>query len=387
MEIKLIKSSFYNEKETKEKLCKFIKNADILSMNKECKKFEEKFSQYQKRKYSIFVTSGSSANLLLIQSLLNLGRLKKGNRVGVSALTWSTNIMPLIQLGLNPILIDCELNTVNVSLEKIKEREIDALFLTNALGFCSNIDEIEKYCEKKNILFLEDNCEAMGSKYKGKMLGNFGRASTFSFFVGHHLSTIEGGMICTDDKELYENLLISRIHGWGRNLPKEKQKELKEKNGITDFYNKYTFYDLAYNVRPCEINGFLGNIQIQYMDEIIKKRETNFKRINEIVKSNPDLFELDVDKLTVISNFGVPLIFKNKELFEKYKKRFENVGVEIRPIISGNMANQPFFKKYISQKRINCPNAEFIHKNGFYCGNNPEMTKEEINFICSLLKK
>jgi len=192
-------------------------------MNKECKKFENNFSKFQKRKYSVFVASGSSANLLLIQSLLNIGELKKGDSVGVSALTWSTNIMPLIQLGLNPVLIDCEIDTVNVSLRKIRGENIDALFLTNALGFCSDIDEIKKYCEKNKILLIEDNCESLGSEYKGKMFGNFGKASTFSFFVGHHLSTIEGGMVCTDDEELYNNLLIARIHGWSRNLSKEKK--------------------------------------------------------------------------------------------------------------------------------------------------------------------
>jgi CDP-4-dehydro-6-deoxyglucose reductase, E1 len=387
MKIKLIKSSFYDEKNTKEKLCSFIKNADILSMNSECKKFEENFSKFQKRKYSIFVTSGSSANLLLIQSLLNLGRLKRGDNVGVSALTWSTNIMPLIQLGLNPILIDCKLNTINISLKEIKETNIDALFLTNALGICSNLEEIEAYCKEKNILFIEDTCESLGSEYNGKLLGNFGLASTFSFFVGHHLSTIEGGMICTDDEELYESLLISRIHGWGRNLSKKKQEELKKNHGLTNFYNQYSFYDLAYNVRPTEISGFLGNTQIKYIEEIINKRENNFKKIHEIIKNNDEIITLDVNNLTKISNFGVPIIMKETYLFEKYRTKFEENGVEIRPIISGNIAHQPFFKKYIKEETPPCKNAEFIHQNGFYCGNNPEMTEEEINFICELLKK
>lgn len=384
--IYLIKSSFYHEKEIKEKLCSFIMDAKILSMNEECKKFEEFFSKFQKRKYSLFVTSGSSANLLLTQSLINLGRLKKGNKVGVSALTWATNIMPLIQLGLNPVLIDCEIDTVNVSLKKIKEKKMDALFLTNALGFCSDIDEIEKYCKENNILFIEDNCESLGSEYRGKLFGNFGVASTFSFFVGHHLSTIEGGMICTDDEELYRNLLMARIHGWSRNLPKEKQNKLKNKYGIDDFYNKYTFYELAYNVRPNEINGFIGNQQMKYIDEIIQKRENNFKIINESIMNNDDIINLNIKNMTKISNFGIPLIFKNKELFEKYRKSFKENQVEIRPIISGNIQNQPFFKKCCNAEQDDCPNAEFIHNNGFYCGNNPELTEEEISRISKLIK-
>ncbi|MCK5177798.1 MAG: aminotransferase class V-fold PLP-dependent enzyme [Candidatus Aenigmarchaeota archaeon] len=389
--IKLIKSSFYNEQDTKNKLCDFIQNAKILSMHEECRKFEENFSKFQNRKYSLFVSSGSMANLLLIQALLNSDKLKKGDKIGLSTLTWATNVMPIIQLGLKPILIDCEIETLNVSSKTLKEilikNKINALFLTNALGFCSDIDKITKICNENNILFIEDNCESLGSEYKNKKLGNFGLASTFSFFVGHHLSTIEGGMICTDEKELYNDLLMIRAHGWSRNLADNKKEELKKEHNVDDFYDHYTFYDLSYNARPTEINGFIGNFQIQYIDEIIKKREMNFKKINEIINANSDLVNLDIGELTTISNFGIPFVFKNEKLFNNYKNIFEKNGVEIRPIISGNTINQPFFKKYCSTAEQNiCKNADFVHKNGFYCGNNPEMTEEEIDFICDLIK-
>jgi len=386
MGIGLIKSVFYNEKETKDNLCEFIKGTSFLSMGSECKKFEENFSKFQERKYSVFTTSGSSANLVLIQSLMNSGKLKKGDKVGVSALTWSTNIMPVIQLGLEPVLIDCELDSINVSSKKVKEKSLDALFLTNALGFSSDIGNIKDYCGDKKILFIEDNCEALGTRYKDKLLGNFGMASTFSFFLGHHLSTIEGGMITTDDEELYHNLLIARIHGWGRNLPNVKKEDLKREHGVDDFYDKFTFYDLGYNSRPGEINGFLGNNQLVYIDKIINKREENFHRMNGALSKNPDSLQLNLEGLTKVSNFGMPLLFKNKESFNKYKKRFDDNEVETRPIMSGNMANQPFFKKYVKNQG-NFPNAEYIHENGFYCGNNPGMTDEELNFICDLLEK
>ncbi|MBU1129562.1 MAG: DegT/DnrJ/EryC1/StrS family aminotransferase, partial [Nanoarchaeota archaeon] len=154
--INLIKSSFYNEKETKEKLCDFIKNAEILSMSKECKKFEESFSKKQGRKYSVYVSNGSCANLLLIQAMINLGKLKKGDQLFVSSLTWPTNIMPLLQLGLIPILLDVEKTTLNVSARILKEKfsknlTVKGIFLTNALGFCSDIDEIKNFCEKKGL--------------------------------------------------------------------------------------------------------------------------------------------------------------------------------------------------------------------------------------------
>jgi len=386
--IKLIKSSFFNEEKTKKELCDFVRCAEFLSMGKECKRFEDSFSKFQGRKYSVFVNSGSSANLLLIRALLNMGKLKKGDRVGVSALTWPTNIMPLIEMNLKPILVDCELQTLNVSLNKIKGKDLDALFLTNVLGFCSDIDLIREHCFENDILFIEDNCESLGSEYRGKMLGNFGFASTFSFFVGHHLSTIEGGMICTDDKELYESLLISRAHGWSRNLDEEKQKELMKENGIDPFYNKYSFYDLAYNLRPTEINGFIGNSQMRYLKEIITLREGNFKKINNAIKRNHEIYDLLVEEMDVISNFAVPLIFKNDYLAKKYRKEFEQNGVELRPIISGNIQNQPFFKKYCKMdNEEGCKNAELIHKNGFYIGNNPEMTDDEISRIVKLISK
>lgn len=184
--IKLQKSSFHNEKDTKEKLCDFISGAAILSMGEQCRKFEEAFSEKQKRKYSVFVNSGSSADLVLIQALLNVGLLKKNDIVGVSALTWATNIMPLIQLGLHPFLIDCELKTLNVSPKTFKcalevEPNIKALFNTNTLGHADDIAGIAQLCQERGILFLEDNCESLGSVVKGINLGNWGLASTFSF--------------------------------------------------------------------------------------------------------------------------------------------------------------------------------------------------------------
>jgi CDP-6-deoxy-D-xylo-4-hexulose-3-dehydrase len=250
--IKLIKSSFYHEAETKQALTEFILSEDILSMNKECRKFEEAFAAKQERKYAVFVANGSVANLLLIQAMLNLGRLNKGDKVGFSALTWSTNVMPLIQLGLNPVAIDCNLETLNVSPENLDSRikDIKALFLTNVLGFCDDIVQIKKMCDENDVILLEDNCESLGSKVNETLLGNFGVASTFSFFVGHHMSTIEGGMVCTDDEELHDYLVMARAHGWDRNLSPDKQQAFRAKAGVNDFYAKYTFYDIASNFRP-----------------------------------------------------------------------------------------------------------------------------------------
>lgn len=388
--IKLQKSTFFKEKETKERLCKFITNANVLSMGNECRKFEEVFARKQNRTYAVFVNSGSSANLLLIQSFLNSGKLKKGDVVGVSALTWATNIMPLIQLGLQPFLVDCEINSLNVSSKTLSEAlhiqpNMRAFFLTNTLGLSDDIGEISKLCAEKDIVFFEDNCEALGSVVDGRLLGNFGTASTFSFFVGHHLSAIEGGMVCTDDSNLYNHLVMARSHGWDRNIDAESRKEIRIRYGINDFFAKYTFYDLGFNFRPTEINGFLGNSQICYWDEIVDKRHQNFTQLHLAVESNHDLQSLRFNHMDVVSSFAMPVIIQDNSLVDFYKKRFSDAEVEIRPMIAGNMARQPFYQKYVGNPG-NQPNAEFIHKNSFYFGNNPELTFEEIELLSSLLK-
>jgi CDP-6-deoxy-D-xylo-4-hexulose-3-dehydrase len=384
--IKLQKSSFFNEVETKRRLCEFITGAEILSMGSECKKFEENFAKTQERKFAVFVTSGSAANLILIQSMLNLAKLKKGDKVGVSALTWATNVMPIIQLGLVPVAIDCEISTLNISSRTLEPhlKNIQGLFITNALGFCDDIKTIQKLCEDDNIMFLEDNCESLGSTASGKLLGNFGLASTFSFFVGHHFSTIEGGMICTDDEALHNELLLCRAHGWDRNLSLKDQKSLRETNDMDPFFGKFTFYDLAYNVRPTEINGFLGNEQLGFWDEMVAKRSDNFNKFQDAKKDNSDIFLINTSQMEIVSNFAMPLVFKNHELFLDYKKRFEGAGVEIRPIIAGNITDQPFWKKHVGGES-NCENAQFVHENGFYFPNNVELTNGEVTTLSSLI--
>lgn len=389
--IRLMKSTFYKEEEIKEKLCDFIKKSEKLSMGEKCKEFEESFSQYQGRKYSVLFNSGSSANLALIQALLNLRKLSKGDVIGFSSLTWSTNVTPLIQLGLDPLPIDVSLRHLNISsetlLQTLEKKPFKALFLTHLLGFCGDINKIKEICANKNIILLEDNCESLGSELQGKKLGNFGLASTFSSFVGHHISTIEGGMVCTDDKKLYEMLLMVRGHGWNRDLDTSRQEELRKKYNIDRFFDRYTFYVLAYNLRPTEITGFLGLEQLKYIEEIIRKRKENFEEFDKIIKDNPDFLDINTSHMNYISNFSYPLLFNNEETFNKYKKLFIGT-VEIRPIVGGYIVEQPFFKEYMQEKGLSyeCPNAKKINKLGFYFPNNAELTREEINYLCELLK-
>ena len=383
--IKLIKSTFHREEETKASLIKFIGPAKQLSFGPECKKFEINFSKYQGRKYCVFFNSGSSANLALIQSLLNLGRLQKKDLIGFSALTWATNVMPLIQLDLKPIPIDIELETLNISsknLNKILEKyPLKALFITNLLGFCDDLEKIKKICDSKKIILLEDNCEALGTVYKGKKLGNFGLASTFSFYVGHHMSTIEGGMVCTDDAELNVMLRIVRNHGLDRHLSLGDQEALRKKHNLDDFYARYTFYTHGYNLRPTEITGFLGLNQLNYINDILNNRNANFLKFASAVNKNY-FMPIRHKHIDFVSNFAFPLICKSRSALQKCVNSFEKRNIEIRPIVSGNMLYQLFMKDYFPLlERIDLPNAEKIHNLGFYFGNNPDLTEEEVQFV------
>jgi len=321
--IPLMKKAFLNEYETKKALCEFIMQAERLSMDEKCFEFEKKFSIKQNREDSILFNSGGSANLAVLQALKNLGRLKDGDKIGFSALTWSTNTMPIIQMGFIPVAIDCEVETMNISsdqlIKALNKNSLKALFLTNVLGFVSDIWKLKELCNQNNIILIEDNCESLGTETKYGKAGNFSLVSTFSFFVAHHMSTIEGGMACTDDEELAQMLRIVRANGWDRNLNSQQQMTLRKKYNInSEFQAKYTFYDLGYNLRPTEITGFLGIYQLQFLDDNINKRESNYLLIEHQMKQNNDLLILKREHITKLSTFAIPVICKNNELRNKY---------------------------------------------------------------------
>ncbi|WP_293783989.1 DegT/DnrJ/EryC1/StrS aminotransferase family protein [uncultured Pedobacter sp.] len=389
--IPLMKNAFLNEHETKKALAEFIMTADKLSMDVQCAKFEQEFAKKQGRKDAILFNSGGSANLAMIQSLKNMGKLQDGDQVGFSALTWSTNTMPIIQLGLVPVAIDCELDTLNISskqlLRCLEQTEIKALFLTNVLGFVDDIWEVQNICNERGIILIEDNCESLGTETKYGKAGNFSLGSSFSFFVAHHMSTIEGGMICTDDEDFGEMLRIVRANGWDRNLTAKQQSKWRKKYNIkSEFEAKYTFYDLGFNFRPTEITGFLGLFQLQYLDSNIQTRQKNYLEIETEILANDDFIGLRHDHIDVLSTFAVPVVCKTPELRELYLSQFSGAGIEIRPMIAGNMQNQPFYNKYV-KTLYDLPNSDFLHTNGFYCGNYPELTFNDIETFKSALQK
>lgn len=389
--IPLMKSAFLNEHETRKALAEFVLTAPRLSMDVQCARFEHAFGAWQGRSEAVLVNSGGSANLALLQSLRNLGRLREGDEVAFSALTWSTNVMPIIQMGLRPVALDCSPTTLNVMAETLRacleDHDPKALFVTNVLGYAGDLDRIRDLCEDRGILLLEDNCESLGSALPLGKAGNFGLAATFSFFVAHHMSTIEGGMVVTDDEELAEMLRIVRANGWDRNLTAGQQFRLRKMHGVRgESQAKYTFYDLAFNIRPTEITGFLGLQQLKHLGANILTRQANHERLESVLVENPELIPIDRSHMSVFSPFAFVVLCRTPELRERYVAQFAGAGVETRMLIAGNIQLQPFYVKHTApEPRL--PGVQFLHEAGFYFGNYPELSDMDLETLSSCLHR
>jgi len=345
---------------------------------------EEKWSKWLGRKYSVFCNSGSSANLLMMSVVKERLTGKSNLRVVVPSVAWATDLAPVIQLGIIPELCDCNMDDLSVDLEHLEDifmrRMPDAFILVSVLGLVPNMDKIVELCDKYNVMLLEDTCESMGCEYKGKKLGTFGDMSSFSTFFGHHISTIEGGFVSTDDKEIYELLLSLRSHGWDRDLSEGTQIKLQNEWEVDSFDSMYTFYYPGYNLRSTDLQAFIGLSQIDKLDDWGKKRESNFKMYQKLIKN--DYWKVNPQDDSFISNFAYPVIHPNRD---KIVKVLQENNVEVRPMICGSMGTQPFYvKKY---GRLELPNVSVVDKYGFYVPNNPKLTTDEISFICNLINE
>lgn len=343
-------------------------------------KFEKIFSKWIKRKYSIFVNSGSSANLLIAQGLLE-AKILKNNTVIAPAVSWVTTVTPFIQMGYKVKLCDCNNSDLGLDVNHLealcKKYKPSLLILVHVLGHANNMKLIKKICSKYNVKIIEDTCEALGSTYGNKNLGTLGLASSFSFYYGHHISTIEGGMLTLDNKKLYNVLLSIRSHGWGRDLDKKERTRLEKKFNIDKVRSLYTFYYSGFNLRPTDLNAFLGIQQMKILSKKIKVRFRNFK---VYLKNLSNLWS-QKSNTKIVSNFGYAIMIKNrKELFDYLRKN----KIETRPLICGNMGQQPFWLKKF--KKPNLPNAEKIHKYGLYLPNHENLSEKQVRFICDKVK-
>ncbi len=378
--IKLMQYSFFKNCNVEEKLSKFVLENNRLSMGPLTEEFEAKFAAWHNRNYCVMVNSGSSANLVLLSSLLNLGVLKKGDQIGVNSVTWSTNIMPLIQLGLKPILIDVGKQDLNITKGQVLKviHKIKGLFITNVLGLDNELCEIADLCKKEKVILIEDNCEGLGCTTSNKLFGNYGLASTSSSFVGHHFSTIEGGYIFTDDEKLYAMLKVVRAHGWTRNL-NEHQKNLLSCKVEDDFNQPYTFEYCGFNVRPTEINAYCGLLQLNEINNFNEIRQNRFIEASKILE------EFLYKPNTHNPVFAIPLRAKNKNDKKMIVDALKSKDIESRPIISRSIGIQPFWVREYGINKLE--NSQEIDELGFYVTNDPQLEYEEFKYLLDVLKE
>ena len=343
--------------------------------------FENKFSEFLGCSHSRLVNSGSSANLLIAAANLHYKELSS-LRIGVPAVSWSTTLAPFLQLGYEPFLIDCDPFNLGINIDHlikiIKEEKISSLILVHVLGHDSNINKIKDICSEYKIRLFEDSCEALGSICDDNKLGNFGLASAFSFYYGHHISTIEGGAISSNNEEFISLITSLRSHGWSRDLEPNISKSLKSAYNISDFRDLYAFYYPGFNLRSTEINAFLGLKQMEILREYCDKR---YELFNCYKKELCDFWQQQ-SSTEFISAFAYGTLVTNPE--EVWNNLKEN-GIESRPLICGSMGLQPFWKKkygnYYSLRY-----ADQVHNNGIYLPINADMSKDDVRYVCQKFK-
>lgn len=364
-------------------LIKWLETFPRLTKGEQTIIFEKEWSKWQGRNYSVFVNSGSSANLAMIYALMLSGRLKN-KKVIVPAVSWVTTVSPLIQLGLKPILCDTDKETLGVDIDHlkilIKEHKPSVLLIVHILGFPNEMKEIQELCKENNIILLEDSCESMGSTYNGIKTGNFGLMSSFSTYFGHHFSTIEGGLVNTNDDELYDILLSIRSHGWDRDLSEKRRKELRKQENVHEFRALYTFYYPGLNLRSSDLQAFIGIEQLKRLDINIIKRNKNFKLYQSLIKN--DYWKIKEFDNVFVSNFAYPVITPK---IKKITKELTRNNIEIRPLVCGSIAKQPFWKNIYGEVPMNF--ASIVHDKGLYLPNNPEIKEEDIKLICDIVNK
>ena len=360
---------------------------EIYSMGDSVAQFEQDFAQFINRKYCVMVSSGSAANLIATAALFYTKNpmLKKGDEVIVPAVSWSTTYFPLQQYGLKLKFVDIDLDTLNYDLEALESAitsNTKMIMAVNLLGNPNDFDVINSFIKDKDIFIFEDNCESMGAEYKGNQTGTFGIVSTFSTFFSHHMATMEGGFVATDDEELYHILLSLRAHGWTRNLPQQNHVSNKSDDW---FEESFRFVLPGYNVRPVEMSGAIGIEQLKKLPSFLKQRRENAKLFVELFKNHPDfIIQKDIDNS---SWFGFSLIIKpgsNLKRKDVIGKLQEN-NIDCRPIVTGNFTRNEVMKYFDYEVHQELKNADYLHENGFFVGNSQINLKKEITILYKII--
>lgn len=378
--------SSWDDKEIK--AVKKVLDSNRTTMGEYVKRYEREFACFTGSKYCVMVNSGSSANLLGVASLFykKQHHLKPGDEVIVPAVSWPTTYYPLYQYGLKLKFVDIDLATLNYDLEKLQaavSENTRMIVVVNLLGNPNDFIQIQKITHDKNIILFEDNCESLGAELNGKQAGTWGLLGTYSSFFSHHISTMEGGMVVTDDEELYQIMLCMRAHGWTRNLPqKNLVTAVKSDN---QFEELYRFVLPGYNFRPIEMMGAIGSEQLKKLPDFLESRRSNASYFTDKFNNHPWFFAQK--EIGRSSWFGFSLILKpnvsttRKEITDYLVKN----DIEVRPIVAGNFTKNEVLKYFNYELCGKMTNAEYIDKNGFFVGNHHFDIHDKIDCLYEML--
>jgi dTDP-4-amino-4,6-dideoxygalactose transaminase len=360
----------------------------MFSMGPRVAAYEKQFAEFFGSKYALMVSSGSTANLLMVASLFytQTPKIERGDEVIVPAVSWSTTYFPFQQYGLKLVFVDIDPLTLNMDLTKLKAAITDktkAICLVNLLGNPNDFDAVNQIIGKRDIIVLEDNCESMGATFKDRQAGTFGLMGTFSSFYSHHIATMEGGCIVTDNEETYHVLLTLRAHGWTRNLPKFNLVTGEKSDDA--FEEAFKFVLPGYNVRPLEMSGAIGQEQLKKLPQFLETRRENGKYFQDMFANHP---YLQIQQETGSSSwFGFAMTVRSdadiarKDIIAKLVAQ----KVEVRPIVTGNFVKNPVLKYFDYTVSGNIEAAEAVDTRGFFIGNQQIDLKDKIKSVRHIL--
>lgn len=390
-----LNASTFDEKEINAAI--EVLRSGFVTMGGKCFAFEEKFAKHMGVKNAIFVNSGSSANLLAFFAIANFAapnsrygasKLSPGDEIIVPAVTWSTTVWPVVQAGLVPVLVDCDPKSLQMKPEAVRKAigpKTKAICPVHVLGNSVDLDAVLNIAKEHSLWVVEDTCEALGTRYKKKFVGTYGDIGTYSFFFSHHITTIEGGMVVTDNDELAELLRCMRAHGWTRHL---KNRESVEKN-YPDIDPRFMFVNTGFNLRPTEINAAFGLEQIDRLEAFNSRRVeiANYWRKEFAHLIEKGLFVPMQTTMNADSTwFGFPIVCNSQDTRNALRAHLEKSGIETRPIICGNLARQPAFKNVQHRISGSLDGADIIMDQGLFWGSHPMMEQAELDYVVEVVK-
>lgn len=371
-----------------DRLIDWLKGYPRLTKGKVTLQFEDEWSKWLGSKYSVFCNSGSSANLLMAYALyvLSISGKLKNKKVIVPSVGWVTTVAPFIQLGFEPIMCDADPDTFGLDLAHLevllKENNPATVILVQVLGVPHKMNEMMSLKEKFGFYLLEDACAAIGAEYRGKKVGAFGDMGSFSFYFGHQMSTIEGGMISTNKPELRNLMLMGRSHGWSKDLDQLEHKYLVKKYEIDDFHSPFVFYVPGFNLRSTDLQAYIGLGQLEKLNWFIGRRNENHARYVSHL-SGKLYFQRTPHPDTKICSISCGALAENTEQRRQIVSALVKNGIETRIFSAGNLGLHPFW--YEKYGRASFPMADRIHHCGFFLPNHPTLTIQQVDFISEVV--